>query len=80
MAILSGIFWAYGSTRIRMSEEASTFENVFSFFVFGTIVAAVLAFLPLEGMGDMPGRSEIVDFFPWLLLIAAAVRQRRRAP
>jgi len=69
MAILSGMFWAYGSTRIRMTGGASTFENVFSFFVFGTFVAAILAFLPIEAMGEMPTGAEIAEFAPWLLLI-----------
>ena len=32
MALASGMFWAYGSTWVRMAGEASLFENVFSFF------------------------------------------------
>ena len=49
MAIASGMSWAYGSTRVRMTADASLFENVFSFFLFGAFVAAALLLLPVEG-------------------------------
>ena len=72
MALASGMFWAYGSTRVRMAGEASLFENVFSFFLFGTITAAALALLPIEAMGRPPSGQQILDLLPWLFLLAVA--------
>tara|TARA_B100000676_G_scaffold85171_2_gene85217 strand:- start:161 stop:1096 length:936 start_codon:yes stop_codon:yes gene_type:complete len=69
MAIASGMFWAYGSTRIRMTQEASLFENVFSFFTFGAIIALGLALLPIEALGSPPDKETVIDLLPWLLLI-----------
>jgi drug/metabolite transporter (DMT)-like permease len=70
MALASGMFWAYGSTRVRMAGEASLFENVFSFFAFGAVVALALALLPIEAMGHPPSLGQTLDLLPWLLLIA----------
>lgn len=72
MALASGMFWAYGSTRVRMAGEASLFENVFSFFAFGAITSLALALLPLEAMGEPPSMGQIIDLAPWLLLLAVA--------
>jgi drug/metabolite transporter (DMT)-like permease len=69
MALLSGMFWAYGSTRIRMAPEASLFENAFSFFASGAVVTVGLAFLPIEAMGTPPTVSEFVRFLPWIMLM-----------
>jgi drug/metabolite transporter (DMT)-like permease len=69
MALLSGMSWAYGSTRIRMAPEATLFENAFSFFTFGAIVTLALAFLPIEAMGAPPTRAEFVALLPWILLM-----------
>ncbi len=69
MALASGMFWAYGSTRVRMAEEASLFENVFSFFAFGAVGALALALLPIEALGEPPSLPQIVELVPWLLLI-----------
>ena len=72
MAIASGMFWAYGSTRVRMDQEAGLFENVFSFFAFGAIVSILLALLPIEAMGHAPSLAQLVEFLPWFLLITFA--------
>jgi drug/metabolite transporter (DMT)-like permease len=39
MALLSGMLWAVGSMRIRQSPDRGTFEHLFSFFVYGSLVA-----------------------------------------
>ena len=72
MALASGMFWAYGSTRVRLASEAGLFENVFSFFGFGAIVALALAMLPVEALGAPPSGAEAARFAPWLLLFALA--------
>jgi len=69
MALLSGMSWAFGSTRIRMAPDATLFENTFSFFASGAVVTVALAFLPIEAMGAPPTRAEIMTFLPWILLV-----------
>ena len=70
MAILGGMFWAYGSTRVRMSPEVTLFENVFSFFTFAAVIGLAVALLPIEALGRPPSMDETLYFLPWLLLIA----------
>lgn len=70
MAILAGMFWAYGSTRIRMSPEVTLFENVFSFFTFAALIGLAVALLPIAALGQPPSTDETLRFLPWLLLIA----------
>ena len=72
MALLSGIFWAYGSTRIRMTPDATLFENTYSFFACGAVVTVALAFLPIEAMGAPPSNDQVMHFLPWILLMTLA--------
>lgn len=71
MAITAGIFWAWGSTRIRMDPEASHFENVLSFFLYGAAVALALALVPATGLGALPPAGTLLNALPWLFVIAA---------
>ena len=71
MAIAAGIFWAWGSTRVRMDPQAGHFENVFSFFLYGAIVSIALAILPGSGLGALPSAGLLLDAMPWFFLIAA---------
>lgn len=70
MALLSGMLWAVGSMRIRQSPDRGTFEHLFSFFVYGSLVALGLALLPIEALGSPPAWSELAALAPWLVLAA----------
>ncbi|MDX1576292.1 MAG: EamA family transporter, partial [Kiloniellales bacterium] len=70
LALLSGMLWAVGSMRIRQSPDRGTFEHLFSFFVYGGLVALGLALLPVEAFGSPPSWSELVALAPWLVLAA----------
>ena len=70
MALLSGMLWAVGSMRIRQSPDRGTFEHLFSFFVYGSLVALGLALLPVEAFGSPPSFSELAALAPWLVLAA----------
>ncbi len=72
MAIAAGMLWAWGSTRVRMAPEATHFENVFSFFLYGAAVALVLALIPATGLGTLPPPGAVLTALPWLFAIAAA--------
>lgn len=71
MALLAGMVWSFGSMRVRATPTVGTFETVFSFFLYGSLVALVLALLPLEATGSPPGWSEILRLLPWLVLAGA---------
>lgn len=70
MALLSGMVWAGGSMRVRMSPGTGSFETVFAFFLYGSAVAIALTLLPGEAIGAAPGWPEVAPLAPWLLLAA----------
>jgi drug/metabolite transporter (DMT)-like permease len=69
LALLAGMSWAYGSTRVRLSPEVTLFENVFSFFTFAAVIGLAVALLPIDALGQPPSTGETLNFLPWLLLI-----------
>lgn len=72
MALLSGIFFAIGAMRVRQAPEASVFELVFAFFLYGCVAALILSLLPLAGLGQPPPLDQVISLAPWLMLIAVA--------
>jgi drug/metabolite transporter (DMT)-like permease len=70
MALLSGMLWAAGSMRVRRSAGTELFEHLFSFFVYGGLLALLLALLPVEAFGAPPAWSELTALLPWLALTA----------
>jgi drug/metabolite transporter (DMT)-like permease len=73
LALLSGVVWACGSLWIRKSSDVETFENVFSFFLFGSAVALCLVLvLPGEVIGTPPDSAVMQDLFLWLVVAAVA--------
>ncbi len=71
MALLSGILFAFGAMRVRQSPETSVFEQVFAFFLFGSVAALALSMLPLAALGQPPSLDQLITLLPWLILIAA---------
>ena len=71
MALAAGVTFACGTMRIRQGKTTSAFEQLFSFFVYGGILAFALAISPLPEMGHAPELSVISDLLGWLLLMAA---------
>jgi len=72
MALISGILFALGTTRIRMVGQKSVFEHSFGFFVYGSVVALTIAILPIEAVGAAPKLSDVVFLLPWMVLLATA--------
>jgi drug/metabolite transporter (DMT)-like permease len=71
MALAAGLFWAIGTMRVRKTEgNMAIFEHIFSFFLYGGIVALLVALLPIEQFGPMPSLAILSSVFPWLLLTA----------
>lgn len=70
MALLSGILFAFGAMRVRQAPETSVFEQIFAFFLYGSVAALVLSLLPLAALGQPPSLEQLVTLAPWLVLIA----------
>lgn len=71
MALVSGMLWAVGTLRVRQSGAVvSDFENVFGYFVYGSLIAGALTFLPIDAFGHRPTAEQALDFLPWLLAMA----------
>ena len=71
MAITSGIFWAIGSTRVRLTPAVSEFEQVFSFFFYAAMFGLIIALAPLPQNGPLPAIATITPLLPGLLAVAA---------
>ena len=70
MALVSGIIFTFGAMRVRNSHKISVFEQVFAFFLFGTIFALMLSFLPLTALGTAPTPNLLIQLIPWFVLMA----------
>lgn len=70
MALLSGILFAFGAMRVRQAHETPVFEQIFAFFLYGSVAALVLSLLPLAALGQPPSLEQLITLAPWLLLIA----------
>ncbi|WP_421779084.1 DMT family transporter [Hoeflea sp.] len=70
LALLAGMVWAYGSMQVRANPAVVIFETVFSFFLYGSLVAVVIALLPIELNTHPPTGAEFLRLLPWLILAA----------
>jgi drug/metabolite transporter (DMT)-like permease len=70
MALLSGVLFAFGAMQVREAPDASVFEQIFAFFLYGSVVALALSMLPLAALGRPPAPPELIALLPWLLLAA----------
>jgi len=70
MALLSGVLFAFGAMQVRQAPEASVFEQIFAFFLYGSVIALLLSALPLAALGHSPAPAQLVALLPWLLLTA----------
>jgi drug/metabolite transporter (DMT)-like permease len=70
MALLSGILFAFGAMQVRQAPDASVFEQIFAFFLYGSVIALALSMLPLAALGGAPALPQLIALLPWLLLTA----------
>lgn len=70
MALLSGIIFTIGATRVRQSEGVSVFEQLFAFFLFGSIISVVMIFLPFTSTETLPTAQLLWELMPWFTLMA----------
>ncbi len=70
MALLSGMLFALGAMHMRQTAAADIFEQVFAFFLYGSVTSLTLALLPLAALGRPPSLDLLLSLAPWLLLVA----------
>jgi drug/metabolite transporter (DMT)-like permease len=70
IALLSGIFFAFGAMLVRQAPERSVFEQVLAFFFYGSLAALTFSLLPLAELGQPPSVERLIALVPWLGLIA----------
>jgi drug/metabolite transporter (DMT)-like permease len=70
LALLSGIVFTIGATRVRQSEGISVFEQIFAFFFFGSIISVIIILLPFTSTGSIPTAQLLWDFMPWFTLMS----------
>jgi drug/metabolite transporter (DMT)-like permease len=70
MALVSGIVFTLGAMRVRNSRKVSVFEQVFAFFLFGSVFALALSFLPLTALGTAPTPDLLIQLIPWFILMS----------
>ena len=70
MALVSGVVFAFGALKVRTEQNSTLFEQLFSFFVFGTVSAVALILIsPVPISSTFPSR-ELGELMPWMLLMA----------
>lgn len=73
LALASGILFAFGAMQVRKGGEGSDvsiFEQVFAFFLYGSIAATILSLLPMLSLGQPPSSKLLIALAPWFALIA----------
>lgn len=70
LALLAGVVWACGTVRVRMLPDSDVFETVFSFFLYGSLVAFLINLLPLDAHSPAPTWAELRGVALWLVLAA----------
>ena len=71
MALFAGVIWAIGTMRVRQTgPNTAIFQHLFSFFLYGGVVALLIALLPIEQISPLPGVATLLSLLPWLLLTA----------
>ncbi|MCB8944568.1 MAG: DMT family transporter [Ardenticatenaceae bacterium] len=73
MALLAGLVFTFGAMRIREMPQVSVFEQVFAFFLFGSLVAVGLSLLPIAALGQPPTFPSLLALTPWLVLMTAVL-------
>lgn len=72
MALVAGVTFAIGTMRVRQRTQVPVFEQLFSFFIYGGLLAGLLVLLPIDELGAPPSVPVMTVLAPWLVLMAAA--------
>jgi len=70
MALLAGIIWAAGTLVLHQGKSQHPTDTVFSFCLAGTLVAALLLIIPLEGHQQPPSFQALQRGWIWITALA----------
>ena len=73
MALVSGIVYTFGALRVRQAPQIAVFEQVFAFFLFGSLVALGISMLPLAALRQPPEPKLLLPLAPWILLLTVVL-------
>ncbi|MBO67244.1 MAG: EamA family transporter [Acidiferrobacteraceae bacterium] len=69
LALLAGISWAFGAVLMKREEEIDPRDLVICYFFWATVLAVVMAVIPISIHTPSPGYNEIIVVLPWFLPI-----------
>ncbi len=70
LALAGGVMIAFGTARLNVVRPAGMFPQLFAYFLYGSVVAAILAVLLADHLGPMPDASTMLDVLPWILALS----------
>lgn len=70
LAFFGGMLFAGGAVRAQAVQPEGVFPLLFSFFLYGGLVAVLQSALFVEALGDMPGWRTWIEMLPWLVLLS----------
>ncbi len=70
LALTGGLMIAAGAARLNAVKPAGMFPQLFAYFLYGSIIAAVLAWLLSAHLGATPSSETMLGVLPWLILLA----------
>jgi drug/metabolite transporter (DMT)-like permease len=72
LALAGGLMIACATARLNAVRPAGMFPQLFAYFFYGSIVAAVSALLLADHLGPTPDAATMAGLVPWLVLLAVA--------
>ncbi|MEM7121199.1 MAG: DMT family transporter [Pseudomonadota bacterium] len=70
LALTGGLMIAAGAARLNAVKPAGMFPQLFAYFLYGSIIAGVLAWLLGAHLGPTPSGGTMLGVLPWLILLA----------
>ena len=70
LALAGGFMIAAGAARLNAVRPKGMFPQLFAYFLYGSVVAAVSAWLLSDHLGATPSGETMIGVLPWLVLLA----------
>jgi len=86
LGLISGLAWAFAAVLMKREKKTDPRDLSVSYFIWATIIALSMLWMPFLGQPEVPDSSDVVDVLPWfipvvlLLLIPATFALTWGAP
>ena len=67
MSLVSGLAWAFAAVLMKIEEKTDPRELSVSYFIWATIIALSMLWLPFLGHPEAPDNSSVVAVLPWFI-------------